>query len=544
MFERCHVPVAGKAVFSLVFLLAVPALWAQQNSQNVFASQKFALVIGNSNYDGISSLKNPLNDANDIGAALGALGFSVDKVLDGNLEKMETAVLDLRRKLGGSRNTYGFFFYAGHGVQSNGENYLIPVEANNIRSEAQLRDRAVSLQFVLDSLSDAGNELNMIVLDACRDNPFGWARSGSRGLSVVSRAPTGSIVMYATSANSTASDGSNGNGLFTGRLLNNLQDQDLSVFEVFDKTMGDVIDVSNGRQHPELTLRFPGADKAYLGARPQESPSRLAPAYSPAQPAAVPERSATDGFIRIGGGTFTMGSPPGEPGRYNDEGPQRQVTISAFQMGMYELTQKEFMEITGTNPSKIQGDNLPVNGVSWFDAVEYCNARSRKEGLTPAYAISGAGNNRTVAWNREANGYRLPTEAEWEYACRAGTTTPFSTGNSITTNQANYDGNYPYDNNARGDYRGTPTPVGRFLPNPWYLYDMHGNVWEWCWDLHGRYRDEPQTDPLGADSGERRVLRGGSLESGGAGIRSSFRDGSIPASKSDIIGFRIARNAQ
>ena len=250
------------------------------------APQKYALVIGNSNYSGISSLRNPVNDANDMEAALSALGFTVEKVLDGSLEQMEDAVLGLRRRLGGSRNTYGFFFYAGHGVQSGGDNYLIPVAANNIRSETQLRDRAVSLQFVLESLGEAGNELNMIVLDACRDNPFGWGRSGSRGLSVVGRAPSGSIVMYATGANSTAADGTGRNGLFTTYLLSNLKTPGLSVFEVFDKTMGDVISITGGGQHPELSLRFAGATSAYLGTSPvaQAPPPMVNPPVIPPVP--------------------------------------------------------------------------------------------------------------------------------------------------------------------------------------------------------------------------------------------------------------------
>jgi len=210
------------------------------------------------------------------------LGFTVEKVLNGNLDQMETAILNLKRRLGASRETYGFFFYAGHGVQSGGDNYLIPVTADNIRTETHLRERAVSLQFVLDSLNDAGNELNMIVLDACRDNPFGWARSGTRGLSVVSRAPSGTIVMYAAGAGQQASDGTGRNGLFTSYLLTNLRTPGLSVFEVFDRTMGDVIKNTNGDQHPELSLRFSGAASAFLGSMP-------APVAAPAPaPAATP----------------------------------------------------------------------------------------------------------------------------------------------------------------------------------------------------------------------------------------------------------------
>ena len=269
-------PIKYLILFAFFITFSV-SVFAQQNTSN---PQKFALVIGNSNYTGISRLTNPVNDANDMEIALLNLGFTVEKVLNGNLDQMETAILNFKRNLGSSRNSYGFFFFAGHGVQSSGENFLIPVIADNIRSETQLRDRAVSLQFVLDSMNDAGNELNMVVLDACRDNPFGWARSGSRGLGTVSRTPTGSIVMYATGANSTADDGTGRNGLFTGHLLKNLGTPGLSVFDVFDRTMGDVIRTTNGRQHPELSLRFSGATSAFLGARP--APIVAAPAPMPA----------------------------------------------------------------------------------------------------------------------------------------------------------------------------------------------------------------------------------------------------------------------
>jgi formylglycine-generating enzyme required for sulfatase activity len=545
-----------KALFLLVIFIAASAIWAQQ---------KYALVIGNSDYKGISKLSNPVNDANDMEAALKGLGFTVEKVTNGNLEQMENAVTNLKRRLGATSNSYGFFFYAGHGVQANGENYLIPVEANNIQNDTHLRQRAVSLQFVLDSLNEAGNQLNMVVLDACRDNPFGWARSGSRGLTVVSQAPSGSIVMYATSANSVASDGTGKNGLFTGHLLNNLKTAGLSVFEVFDKTMGDVKRVTGGKQEPELSLRFSGAHTVYLGTRPaantppQPAPavqsipqSAPQPALATVTPAAPPQQPVPANMVRIQGGTFTMGSPANEPQRQDREGPQCQVTVSSFYMGKYPVTQKEYREVMGTNPSKFKGDNLPVENVSWYDAIEYCNKRSQREGLTPLYMIDKSLSDRNngnekdtvrwvVIWNQNANGYRLPTEAEWEYACRAGTMTPFSTGNNITTSQANYDGNNPYNNNAKGTFRQRTTAVESYSPNPWGLYDMHGNVWEWCWDWYGTYTGGAQTDPVGASRGASRVNRGGSWNNSGQRIRSAHRGLSDPYLRGEIIGFRIVR---
>ncbi len=153
------------------------------------------------------------------------------------------------------------------------------------------------------------------------------------------------------------------------------------------------------------------------------------------EPVKIPEN-----FTLIIGGTFEMGSPETEAWRSADE-TQHTVTVSDFYMSVYELSQSEYQEITGENPSNFSGDELPVENISWLDAVNYCNARSTAEGLTPAYTIS----ENNVTWDRSADGYRLPTEAEWEYACRAATATPFNTENSISAEEANYYGHYPYE---------------------------------------------------------------------------------------------------
>ena len=232
------------------------------------------------------------------------------------------------------------------------------------------------------------------------------------------------------------------------------------------------------------------------------------------------------GMVFLQGGTFTMGSPASEVGRDYDE-TQHQVTVSSFSMGRYEVTQAEYEKIMGTNPSAYRGANLPVENVSWFDAVEYCNWRSQREGLTPAYTISGA----NVTWNRNANGYRLPTEAEWEYACRAGTTTAYNTGNSITERQSHFN-------------TSSSASVGSFRSNAWRLYDMHGNVWEWCWDWYGAYTSGAQNDPVGPASGDLRVLRGGSWGSYAVNLRSARRNYGAPSHRGSGIGFRLARNAQ
>jgi formylglycine-generating enzyme required for sulfatase activity len=235
-------------------------------------------------------------------------------------------------------------------------------------------------------------------------------------------------------------------------------------------------------------------------------------------------------MVRISGGTFTMGSPDSETDRSSLE-TQHMVRVSDFSIGRYEVTQKEYREVMGTDPSEFKGeDTLPVEQVSWFDAIEYCNRRSLMEKLTPAYTVSGSGDSREVTWNREAKGYRLPTEAEWEYACRAGTTTLYSSGGSVDS------AGWYKDNSG-----GATHSVGRKKANAWGLYDMHGNVREWCWDWYGIYPDSAQADPTGATSGSHRVIRGGSWDADARYLRSAYRSYATPSSRYFILGFRLVR---
>jgi tetratricopeptide (TPR) repeat protein len=267
-----------KAYKSLLFaVLALAPLWT------LAAQQKYALVIGNGAYTNITRLNNPVNDANDMATALESLGFQVDKVLNGSLDQMENAVIRLRNRLSTNAASYGFFFYAGHGVQSNGDNYLIPADAN-IAGESFLRQRAVQMQVVLDELNQAGNTLNIVVLDACRDNPFNWSRSGSRGLSVVGSQPADSIIVYATGSGQVAQDGTGRNGLFTEQLLKNIKTPGLSVRDIFDRTGADVARVSGRKQIPAIYSQFFGT--AYLAGTAPVNP-QPAPQPSP-NPQPVP----------------------------------------------------------------------------------------------------------------------------------------------------------------------------------------------------------------------------------------------------------------
>ena len=260
-------------------------------------------------------------------------------------------------------------------------------------------------------------------------------------------------------------------------------------------------------------------------------------------------------MVRINGGTFTMGSDDTADGTGAD--PAHPVTLTkGFYMGKYQVTQKQWEEVMGTTIEDQQtlkgepltsnygrGDNYPMYYVNWYDAIEFCNRLSIREGLVPVYIIEISGiksfnpddwGTQGSAWDsvimaKGANGYRLPTEAEWEYACRAGTATAYNTGGTISDNTGWHSGN-----------SGSMThEVGKKPANAWGLYDMHGNVFEMCWDWYGTYPGGAQTDPEGASSGSGRVFRGGSWSGIVDSLRSASRVSTSPSFRDNNVGFRV-----
>lgn len=259
-------------------------------------------------------------------------------------------------------------------------------------------------------------------------------------------------------------------------------------------------------------------------------------------------------MIKLPGGSFNMGSPSSEKGRYHFEGPVHRVKLSSFFISETEVTQGQWKELMGSNPSEFKNrDDYPVENVSWYDAVEFCNKLSDKYGLEKVYEIDKSKkdlNNKNKrdlkSWLVKANfskkGFRLPTEAEWEYACRAGTTTAFHFGDSLKSNMANFTDS-KQNNSSKGEDQGKTTPVKSFKPNAWGLYDMHGNVYEWCWDWYSNnyYRQSPVNNPKGPVSSEYRVLRGGSWYNYVNDLRSASRSISDPDDRYGSYGFRITR---
>jgi sulfatase modifying factor 1 len=225
-------------------------------------------------------------------------------------------------------------------------------------------------------------------------------------------------------------------------------------------------------------------------------------------------------FVYIKPGSFMMGSPESEPGRGDDELMHEVILTKGFWLADTACTQELWEAVMGNNPSNFKGEHRPVENVSWNDCKSFLEKINIVAQGTPL---------------------RLPFESEWEYACRAGTTTPFSFGEMITPEQVNYHGEYPYNKGKKGKYRGETVDTKSLPCNGWGLYEMHGNVWEWCNDWYGEYPSKSVIDPEGPDSGWARVLRGGGWYDDGRGARSADRGGGSPDGHDYGIGFRFAR---
>jgi uncharacterized protein (TIGR02996 family) len=241
----------------------------------------------------------------------------------------------------------------------------------------------------------------------------------------------------------------------------------------------------------------------------------------PTRRIAVGENSAME-LVFVLPGRFLMGSPPNEAHRKDEEGPMHLVHLTrGFWLGSHLVTEGQWHSLLGTQPRRgFRGRLLPVSDVSWIDCQEFLDAMARQH----------------------ARPFRLPSEAEWEYACRALTTTPFSHGHSLSSHQANFDGRHPYVNAPVGPWLSATTPIGTYRPNGFGLCDMHGNLWEWCsdWFDEGYYRSSAAEDPPGPSERRGRVLRGGSWYSYGMMCRCANRERNAPEVGTDNYGFRVA----
>lgn len=547
----------------------------QQRGQSVLrpSARRTALVIGNSNYEQ-GPLRNPVNDARSIGNTLKGLGFDVTLLLDQNLRQMDEAVRTFGRNIKGGG--IGLFYFAGHGVQVGGVNYLVPAGAK-VEKEQDMKFETLEIGKVTAEMEAAENGLNIVILDACRNNPFTRSfRSPSPGLAPIN-APSGTYIAFATAPGTTASDGEGVNGLYTQELLLNLTQPGLRLEDVFIRTRVAVKKKSSDKQVPweNGALESVVILNENAAAGPASVPTGGATTSAPATPpvptinfsgiplsalrsakfttASVDEKGNVTKreagpkqyyledlgngvkleMVAIPGGRFQMGSPFSEPER--DEGEtQHWVQVSSFWMGRYEVTQAQWRAVMGRLPHciaisdpNLKGDDLPVTCVSWLEVKEFITELNE------------------ILKLKDGKGYGLAREAEWEYAARAGTTTPFPYGPTIAPEFENYNWDSAYANGPKKppkyDYL---VKVGSFVANPFGLFDMLGNATEWCEDWLGPYpnaRKGDQTDPTGPSGGERRVVRGGAYGNSAFRCRSADRAGILPNDRTLYVGFRLVR---
>jgi len=549
------------AIFALV-LVASPA----------HAEKRVALVIGNAAYKNAATLQTPRNDAQDVSAALQRLGFQVIFGIDLDESGMEEKEIAFARD---ARDAdVALVYYSGHAMQFGGSNYLMPVDAV-LHDYADLR-RLTRVNDIVDDLSQA-KKLRILVLDACRMNPLADKLSRAmeltrgppvdRGIARII-APTGMIISFAAQPGQTAADGQGRNSPYTMAFLKNIERPE-EIGAVFHHMTADVYNETQGKQLPELSLSY--IRDFYLKDKPKPNvgapsqPPNTQVAVVPPPPLAPPANlcgsapvtvslssrsprplSADDEcglkpkdvfkecdkcpeMIVVPAGSFTMGSPSDEPGRQKNEDQVRVTIAKPFAVGRFAVTFDEWDQCVADGgcsgyrpPDEGRGrGRRPVINVSWDDAQKYVSWVSGKTGKA----------------------YRLLSEAEREYVMRAGTTTPFWWGSSITPKQANYDCTYVYNEGSKGEYRKQTMPVDSFAPNPWGLYNVHGNVWEWTQDCCSDTNSSNPGDGSARRVGDCscRVERGGAWFSIPESLRAASRIGMKSGSRGSGEGFRVAR---
>jgi formylglycine-generating enzyme required for sulfatase activity len=538
------------------------------------AEPRVALVIGNSKYGGdLPKLANPDNDADLMAATLKKLGFQVVKVQDADLTQMKRAISDFGTKLANAgKDAVGLFFYAGHGLQISGNNYLIPVNAR-IEKSADADLEALNASLVLSQMEYAGNSLNIIILDACRNNPLSRGmRSASGGLAKMD-APLGTFIAYSTAPDQTAADGDGKNSPYTAALSKAMVKPGIAIEEVFRDARVDVLNATNREQIPwessSLTGAFyfaPGKPTAASAAPALQAGTAPSPA-APAEPApdaaakSLPvggaeskECSNCPKMLAVKGGTFMMGAAPGERDATEDEQPQKRITLKSFSIGKFAVTREQFAAFVRTahyqptDRCDAEGRNKTSTEFTWDRPGMNAYSQTARD---PVVCVSWDDADAYVQWLAKITGkpYRLPSEAEWEYAARAGLTGAFMWDDGDDKGMCRYAD--VADLSTRDDHPGWKiancndghpytAPVDALKPNAFGIHGMLGNVKQWMADCATPLSRIPSDgSPVGGDCSDH-MLRGSAWNSTPNIVRFAYREHVPSTYAANNIGFRVA----
>ena len=532
----------------LAFLMAATAI----------AETRLALVIEQQDYSGaLSDVTSAPQEADEIEAALQQTGFTVTRKTNLNRNALDWALSDFRAMLEqAGPDAVGFVYYTGHGAQHprTGDSYLLGVNAR-LNSASDFAAYGLDMKSQRDGFAATGAKAVFLVFDACRNIPAvpGY-KANTKGLNRV-EAKADMLIAYATSLGDVAEE-----GIYAPILAEELVRAGQAAETAFTAAQRRVAARTGRAQLPWTNnllyneVCFNGCTVAAASTvtnnvQPTPAPVRALD-YHAGDEFRDTLRNGTKGpeMVVVPAGSFMMGSPTSEEGRDDDEGPQRGVTIGrAFAVGKYEVTVAQFnafVQDTGYDAGN-RCFTYEDGSWDWRDGKTWRSPGFSQMLNEPVVCVDWNAATAYAAWLSQQTGetYRLLTEAEWEYAARAGTTTPFSFGATLSTDQANYNGNYTYGSGKTGVYREKTVAVGSFPANAFGLHDMHGNVWEWvedCWtdDLSSQSATGNATLTLDCPT---RVLRGGSWINFPQSLRSANRNWGTPENRSNNMGFRLAR---
>jgi formylglycine-generating enzyme required for sulfatase activity len=545
-----------KVSFLCIGILTAVALSAQAAPALPKAGP--AYLIGNATYEKLPFLGYVQADMESIGSSLQARGFAIKSFKDLGREAMLRVIDAFAKESNGKE--FALLYFSGYGRRFSGKDFMVPVDAPDYNDWILLEKEAISLDYVVSVFKENSVKNVLIVVDAGRSLPDG-ARDSAFSLNP----GDGIWILYATQPGRYAYAEKKGSphSPFAQSLLNVLYWDFLSMKNLEKLTRDDLKAITQhengGIQFPELIGSAALSDATFL---PPDPDAKRLPTE---QEAAAARKTISVPMVYIPGGEFRMGNALGDSDGLFDA-PAKLRRVSAFSIARYETSFDEFDAFCAASGRQAPSDSgwgrgkRPVIGVDWYDAIEYCNWLSLKDGLDPCYRIdkttqdSGArdlygldSKRWSVACNWNASGYRLPSEAEWEYAAReGGKAVRFGNGRDVLDSlSANFNPAILISYSLPGTSRNKTLPVGSLVPNSYGLYDMAGNAWEWCWDWYDEfaYDSGDVRDPRGPAGGNGRVLRGGAWDSDASYVRAAFRGGTIGVYLSGSLGFRVARSA-